>query len=341
MDGNAFSRRRFAVSVSRACVIAAGSAGLFGWAYRRQKRSKSVAAFSLSALEGRFRKVDQTGAPRLAVVRDKSILKSPGAQPDAEALDAALRRAFDALGGIDRFVRPGDAVLIKPNAGFAAHPSTGAVTDPGVVAAVIRQVKQAGAERVLVTDNPIATPHLVFERTGLRRAVEEAGGLLLVPSKTLFKRVVVPEAEVLPAWRVLIEPFLRVQVVIGIAAVKDHNLCGASLTLKNWYGLLGGRRSRFHQHIDETLCDLWRLVAPACPLLVLDGLRALMRNGPTGGSPRDVVIRNTLAIGTDHVATDSFGVTLLDRDPEAISYLKRAEDAGFGTMAYQDVWKEV
>ena len=74
--------------------------------------------------------------------------------------------------------------------------------------------------------------------------------------------------------------------MIGVAPVKDHNLCRASMTTKNWYGLLGGRRNQFHQDIHGIIADLALMMRPT--FVVLDGTRVLLRSGPTGGSLADV-----------------------------------------------------
>ena len=71
-----------------------------------------------------------------------------------------------------------------------------------------------------------------------------------------------------------------------MAPVKDHNLCRASMTTKNWYGLLGGRRNQFHQDIHGIIADLALMMRPT--FVLLDGTRVLFRSGPTGGSLADV-----------------------------------------------------
>ena len=321
--------------------MAAAGGGLALWGYRRQHVPGPEESGSLVTLADRFRREETGSFPDLVVARGKAIPDEKAGIMDPRVAAAMLDRALAELGGMKRFVRPGSSVLVKPNAAFAADPRTGAITDPHMIAAVVRAAKAAGARTVFVVDNPIAAPALVFDRTGIRRAVENAGGKVLFPTKVGFRRLRIPEAEVIPDWPVLAGVFAAADTVIGIATVKDHNLCTASMTMKNWYGLLGGNRSQFHQHIHQAICDLWRLVRFTSPLLILDGSRVLLRNGPTGGSATDVVVRNTLAVGTDPVAIDSFGATLLDREPAEIEYLVRAETAGFGSVDYKRNWKEV
>jgi uncharacterized protein (DUF362 family) len=275
------------------------------------------------------------------IARGRGVVDERTGLVDGAAIESLLRDALGSLGGMGRFVRPGSSVLVKPNIAFAADPRGGAIADPAMIAAVVKEARAAGAREVLVTDNPIAAPGLAFDRTGIRRAVEAAGGTIVVPYERGFRLVRVPDAVVLPDWPVFFDLFERVDAVIGIAPVKSHNLSTASLTMKNWYGLLGGQRSQFHQHIHELINDLWRLIRPTSPLLILDGTRVLMRNGPTGGGAGDVAIRNTIAVGTDPVALDAFGVTLLDRNPSTVPYLVQAEAAGFGTTDFTRRGKEI
>ncbi|MDH7571539.1 MAG: DUF362 domain-containing protein, partial [Armatimonadota bacterium] len=123
--------------------------------------------------------------------------------------------------------------------------------------------------------------------------------------------------------------------VIGVAPCKDHNLSGASMTMKNWYGLLGGARNQFHQNIHGVIADFAQMIQPT--LVLLDATRVLMANGPTGGSLSDVVQRDTLVAGTDMVAVDAYGYTLLERQPVKESYLDLAAARGLGTKDWKSL----
>ena len=117
--------------------------------------------------------------------------------------------------------------------------------------------------------------------------------------------------------------------VIVLSQVKDHDRAGASLSLKNLYGLLGGRRNVFHQDINGIIAELGRLIRPT--LFVLDGVVSMMTNGPTGGSLSDLKATGTLFVSADPVATDVLGAGLLGRRPDDLPYLRLAEAAGVGT----------
>ena len=103
--------------------------------------------------------------------------------------------------------------------------------------------------------------------------------------------------------------------------------------MKNWYGLLGGRRNIFHQDINTIIAELALMVRPT--LVILDGTTSMMTNGPTGGSLSDLKHTNTMIVSTDQVAADAFGATLLEKSPSALPYIGKAEAAGVGKADYR------
>ncbi|MGA1204800.1 MAG: DUF362 domain-containing protein [Opitutales bacterium] len=250
------------------------------------------------------------------------------------------RAAIDALGGISRFIKKGDVVMLKPNVAFDRPPALAATTHPDSLRAVARLVLEAGANKVIVADNPINSPAGCFLKSGLSAVVDELGLELMYPEQRAFTQLQM-EGEILRHWPLFHRPFEQADKVIGIAPCKDHNLCSASMSMKNWYGLLGGRRNQFHQHIHSIISDFALMIKPT--LIVLDGMSVLMSNGPTGGRLSDVKEVGTVVAGTDMVAIDSYGYTnLLERDITNLEYIHKAHNRGLGNMNWQDmVVKEV
>lgn len=245
-------------------------------------------------------------------------------------IDAMLKAAVDAIGGIGRFVQRGDVVVIKPNVAFERAAPLGATTHPEVLTALIRLVRSAGADEVRVADNPIESPEACFARSGLQRAALDAGARVYLPTAGDFTLLQTPHASLIELWPFFSRPFVGATKVIGVAPCKDHNLCRASMTTKNWYGLLGGRRNQFHQDIHTIIADLALMLRPT--FVVLDGVRVLYRSGPTGGSLGDVKAGHTLIASTDSLAADSFGWQhLLERGAEPLpGYFQKAHVRGLG-----------
>jgi uncharacterized protein (DUF362 family) len=247
-----------------------------------------------------------------------------------ENTDAMIRSAVDGIGGISRFIESGDVVLIKPNVAFERSPALGATTNPQVLKSLIQVVREAGAAEVRVADNPIESPESCFERSGIRRAAFEAGARVYLPTSGDFETLNVPGATWIEKWPFFWRPFRRATKVIGVAPVKDHNLCRASMTTKNWYGLLGGRRNQFHQDIHGIITDLALMLRPT--FVLLDGTRVLYRSGPTGGSLEDVRPGRTIVASTDTLAADAFGWDeLLGRKGEELpAYFAQSAARGLG-----------
>jgi uncharacterized protein (DUF362 family) len=244
-----------------------------------------------------------------------------------------VEQGVKALGGMEAFIRKGDRVLIKVNAAFATPPSLGATTHPEVLGAVAGLCLKAGAAQVLVTDNPINNPDSCFEISGLARAARSAGARIIAPRPALFDPVSLPGGKLIQNWPVMAGVFSGVTKVIVVSPVKDHQRARASMTLKNFYGFLGGRRNVFHQDINGIITELSQLLKPS--LCVLDGTVSMMTNGPTGGSLSDLKETGTLVVSTDPVAADAVGVELLGRTLADVPYIRMAEKAGAGLADYR------
>jgi uncharacterized protein (DUF362 family) len=246
------------------------------------------------------------------------------------SIDKLVRGAIDAVGGIGRFVRRGDVVVVKPNVAFERAAALGATTNPEVLRALVELVREAGAKEVRVADNPIESPEACFIRSGVHKAAIEAGATVYLPTPKDFETLHVPGATWIARWPFFFRPFAGANKVIGVSPVKDHNLCRASMTTKNWYGLLGGRRNQFHQDIHGIIADLALMMRPT--LVLLDGTRVLFRSGPTGGSLADVRPGNTIVASTDSLAADAYGWhELLERRSEALpAYFERCAGRNLG-----------
>jgi uncharacterized protein (DUF362 family) len=244
-----------------------------------------------------------------------------------------INLAFKAFGGIDKFIKKGDRVLLKVNAAFASPPVLSATTNPQLLEEVARLCYAAGASSVSVTDNPINDPSSCFALTGIESAAKRAGAKVVLPEESLFAPLTIEGGSLIKDWPVLYQPLKNSDKVIGIAPVKDHQRSGASMTMKNWYGLLGGRRNIFHQDIHNIIKELAVMVKPT--LVILDGTVSMMTNGPTGGSLSDLKHTNTMIVGTDQVAVDSYGAMLLGKSAGELAYIEKAHVAGAGNMDYQ------
>ncbi len=246
---------------------------------------------------------------------------------------AMVRAAVDRMGGIEKFIQPGDRVVIKPNVAWDRLPEQAANTNPDVVAAVVTIVKEARAGQIIVTDVSLNDPRRCFARSGIEEAANMAGGKIWIPTGADF-RLADLKGELLSVWPVS-RAFLEADKVINVPVVKHHSLSQCTLSQKNWYGVLGGRRNQLHQDIHTSIADLSQAMRPT--LTILDGTRALMRNGPTGGNPGDVETHNTIIAGLDEVAIDSYGMGILGVDPKDVKYMVLAQKRGLGRIDWKSI----
>jgi len=244
---------------------------------------------------------------------------------------AALNAALDAIGGIRRFVKAGERVVVKPNVGWDRTPAQGANTHPDLVAEMVRLCLEAGASEVKVVDNSCNDPRRSFLRSGIREAGESAGATVLLPAAEDMVEADLG-GQVLKTWPVL-RHFIETDRFINMPVIKQHNLTRCTIGMKNLYGILGGRRNRLHQAIEESIVDLASFVRPT--LTVVDGTRVMTRGGPQGGSLDYLTIQNTVLCSTDQVAADARAVEYLDVRPEQVGHIVLAQQVGLGSMDYR------
>ncbi len=309
------TRRRFLLNTGLTAAAAAGFTALGLLSYSREPVRRSEEPVHLLK---DFRVEPSAVRPELSVVRGTDV-------------DHMVREAVGKLGGIGRFIAKGDQVLLKPNVGWDRQPEQAANTNPEVVGAVARLCIEAGASGVLVTDVSLNDPSRCFVRSGIRAAAQDAGADVRLPSGNDFWQTDM-QGELLKVWPVS-RFFHQADKVINLPVVKHHSLCGCTLAMKNWYGVLGGRRNQLHQRIHTSIVDLAAAVRPT--LTVMDATRVLKHNGPTGGSLDDVSVENTVIAGLDEVSIDAYSLRFLDVTPEAVPFLALGEQRGLGRMDWR------
>jgi uncharacterized protein (DUF362 family) len=251
---------------------------------------------------------------------------------------ALVRQAFVDLGEASRFIARNDVVVLKPNIAWDRTPEQAANTNPDIVAETVKQCWQAGAKRVIVTDVSCNDAERCFYRSGIQVAAHAEGAEVVLPDPARFREVNLGGL-VLQSWPVF-EPFLEADKVINLPIAKHHGLTGATLGMKNWYGILGGQRNRLHQQIHQSLADLAAFMLPT--LTMMDCYRILLRNGPTGGNLEDVATPKILIAGTDPVAIDAYTAKAYwNLDADALPYLALAEKRGLGRADFENVHTKV
>lgn len=317
-DDQKIDRREFLRRTLPVGGIAVASVGLGFWLHNREEYGR---AENLVAQVRDFSVRQSQTSPRMVIAHGETPAQ-------------ITKAAIDGLGGIEKFISKGDVVVLKPNIGWDRMAQQAANTNPEVVKTVVELCFSAGAKKVIVTDVSCNEARRCFMRSGIAEAAESLGAEVELPEDRKFREFNLG-GEVLGT-RLVYTTFVEADKVINIPIAKHHNLTGATLAMKNWYGILGGRRNQLHQHIHESIADLGTFLRPT--LTILDAYRVLMRNGPQGGNLSDVVERKTIVAGVDQVAIDAYaGETFFSLTPERLRYLKIAHERKIGNMNYREL----
>lgn len=252
----------------------------------------------------------------------------------------AVREAIDGLGGIGRFIREGQRVLLKPNLLRASVPSEAIITHPTVVRAVVELVQEAGAQAV-VADSPgppysEARMRSLYVKAGLVAVAEETGAELVCswqpvqlhnPSGKLMKMIDAMDL------------VTQVDAVINLPKLKTHGLTRFTGATKNLFGLVPGLvKMGYHaklqtaEQFSEMLIDLLQFHSPV--LTVMDAVVGMEGDGPSAGNPREI---GCILAGADGIALDVVATSMVGIEPASVPPLQVAIGRGLTTGDKKDI----
>ncbi len=247
--------------------------------------------------------------------------------------ERAVKKAIELVGGINRFVKPGDIVVVKPNIGWNTPPQLKADTDPIVVRTIVHLSFQALASKVYVFDRTCSNPRLAYRNSGIARAAEEAGAKVLYVNRVssrLYKKIRIPEGRFLRE-SLINKYILESDVFIDVPVAKNHASAILTLGMKNLMGITGDNRQKWHWKLHEAISDINTAIKPN--LTVIDATKIMLKNGPTGGSmaylkETDIIIASSNVLSADSEATKLFGLRA-----ENIPYMKLGAEKGVGKIS--------
>lgn len=242
--------------------------------------------------------------------------------------EAMVQAAVAALGGMGRFVTPGDVVVIKPNICASYHGyEYAATTNPFVVGAVVKMALDAGAKQVKVMDFPFGgTAEQAYRNSGIQAEVTKAGGKMVVMSNIKFVETAIPNGKDMKSTRIF-DDVIKADVLINIPIAKHHELARLTLAMKNLMGVIYDR-PYMHFNLGQRLADLSTKVKSH--LVIVDAVRMLMAHGPTGGNLSDVKKADTIIASPDIIAADSYAATMFGIEPEKLGFIKKGVQMGLG-----------
>ncbi len=241
-----------------------------------------------------------------------------------------VRRAIAALGGMQQFVPQGATVVVKPNICVSYHTyEYAATTNPWVVAALVKLCLEAGAKKVQVFDYPFGgTLEEAYVKSGIAEQVQAAGGEMTPMPGFKYVAADIPQGVSLKTTKAF-QDALEADVMINVPIAKTHSAARLTLGMKNMMGLVQNRAA-IHVDLKQRIPDLASLFRPR--LTVVDAVRILTANGPSGGNLDDVKKLDTVIASPDMVAADSYAVSLFGMRPADIDYIPAAAAMGLGRM---------
>lgn len=244
---------------------------------------------------------------------------------------------IDSLGGVSKYIKRGDRVLLKPNFLWYKPSKKAVITHPFVIRAVAEIVKDAGGE-VIVGDSPgIGSALSVAEKSGLTPFIERLSGKIIdfeervevkTPENFVFKRFEIAKA------------VTESDLIINLPKIKTHAQMYLTLAVKNLFGcVVGKRKIQWHfmagrdvDYFATMLVEFHKIVNSR--LTIVDGITAMEGNGPGSGTPRDV---NVLLGGEDCVAIDRVICEILGAKPANLRTLVMAEKLTIGEPRLENI----
>ncbi|HOT14616.1 MAG TPA: DUF362 domain-containing protein [Bacteroidales bacterium] len=244
--------------------------------------------------------------------------------------EVMLDKALEALGGMQKFVKKGQKVVVKPNIGWDKSPEFAATTNPALVKRIIEHVYKAGAKEVIVFDFTCDNPKKCYENSGIKKAVEEAGGVLVSGNNEAdYKPVSVPKGIKLKEAKEH-KQILDADVVINVPVLKSHQGSTVTISMKNLMGIIWDRGYWHRNDLHQCIADFATYRKPT--LNIVDAYRVMMKNGPKGVSVSDVKLMKSLIVSTDIVAADAAATKLFGLEPRDIDHIRIAHEMGVGNM---------
>jgi uncharacterized protein (DUF362 family) len=303
--------------------------------HRQSRRDFLRASLSLGgaiALGGSYAQAQESGQPLDMIITRWGREKPP--ETDVNMMAGKLtEKAIEALGGMKRFVSKGDVVWVKPNMGWDRTPEQAANTNPEIVSTLIRLCFDAGAKKVKVGDHTCNDSKLSYVSSGIEAAAKAAGAEVIQFDENRYRETTIG-GNFIKTWPVYPE-VLETDLVINVPIVKHHCLATATMCMKNYMGVVGGERGKWHQDFASCLTDITAFMKPR--LCVLDAVRILTNHGPQGGDLADVKRVDTVAAGIDIVALDALGAEMLGHKPADIATVAAGEKAGLGKIDYKQL----
>lgn len=244
--------------------------------------------------------------------------------------DIMFDEAIKAFGGMSKFVKKGQTVVVKPNIGWDVEPERAGNTNPLLINRIIKHCFEAGAKDVYVFDHTCDNWNKCYSNSGIERAVKDAKGKIVSgASESYYQEVTVKQGKKLKKTKVH-ELILESDVFINVPILKHHSSADLTIGMKNLMGNVWDRGYWHSNDLHQCISDFTSFRKP--DLTVVDAYYVMKKNGPRGVSKDDVLTMKSQIVSTDIVAADTAAAKLFGVDPGKVDYIKIASEMKLGSM---------
>lgn len=324
LSSERLSRRKF-LKILGGLALAAGVSGVL-WEVFRPKEEVHPARMV---------------KPNVYTRGGKSLVSIVKGDPQSD-IEGLVRRAVDAIGGIEKIVSSGDSVVVKP-AVVTSDPNC--APDPRVVATVAKLAREAGGDVVIAECSGSGNTSYNLSKVGISSEAGKLGINVIDLTSEQDLLMEVPEGKELHEVRTFPTVY-DCDVLISVPRLKRHSGATVTISLKNMMGTITkGEMLRFHRtSLSQCIADLNTVMKP--DLTVIDAVRVMARTGPTGG---DMLEMNTIFAAGDPVTADRISANSLQEleeqmgipsfDASNVAHIKLAAQLGVGTDSLDEIEK--
>ncbi|PKP00382.1 MAG: tat (twin-arginine translocation) pathway signal sequence [Bacteroidetes bacterium HGW-Bacteroidetes-8] len=244
------------------------------------------------------------------------------------------KKGIAAMGGISKYVKKGQKVVVKPNIGWDKRPEFAANTNPELIGEIVKDCFAAGAAEVIVFDHTCDEWQSCYKNSGIEAAAKAAGAKLgFAHDEKYYRSVPLPKGVRLKEVKIH-ESIIDCDVWINVPVLKNHGGARMTIAMKNYMGIVWDRRFWHSNDLQQCIADC--ATYPKMPVLnIVDAYRIMTQNGPKGKSIEDVQNPKALFISADIVAVDTAAVRFFNQfremKLEEVSHIGIAEKMKIGT----------
>ena len=245
------------------------------------------------------------------------------------------KKGIEAMGGMQRFVKKGQKVVVKPNIGWDKTPEYAANTNPVLVSEIVKDCLAAGASEVVVFDHTCDEWEGCYKNSGIAEAAEKAGAkVAFAHDEKYYREVELPLAVKMKNPKIH-EAIIDCDVWINVPILKNHGGAKMTISMKNYMGIVWDRGYLHRHNLQQCIADA--TTYEKRPVLnIVDAYRIMTQNGPKGKTTDDVQLAKAIFMSTDIVAVDTAATKFFSQYREMsldnLPYLSMAQNVKVGTM---------